>query len=217
MRNLSTIKSFMNRRRAVAVTAVMAWCLLFFLGALPAVQDALENVGRIRSTSAEMESLAEMSAAGVWFEAVVLYSGKDLQDEYDRLFPKEKQREELFLHIARLAKSNGIDPFTLREIAILPSDGGGEDSDTETYDAAEEELSLIVEQFAIDVSDLPDTGLRTFRLAIGFDADYGRLMNFIEDIESVPRALKLHRLSVEPATGGITVAMEIDYYAQRAY
>lgn len=217
MRLLSGIEKRMPGRRAVIVIAVLAWGVLFFAGSLPSLKRTLDNGKKIKTVSERIEAMTAISSAGSWLEAVVEKMEPALIKEYDVLFPEKKEREELFLQLASLAGESGIDPFTLREIPILDSGGGSDGSvDEEAMDPNDEDMNMMIEEFAVDLSRLPDPGLQPFRLQVDFDSDYERMTRFISGLESIPRALTLHRLDIEPGPSGVKVIMELDCYAQKS-
>ncbi len=212
----SVVKRLMTGRRIVIVISVLTWSLIFFAGSLPVLKKSIDNRNRITSVSDRMESMNRICVAGVWLEAAVRRLEPPLIDEYDRLFPHEKDCEKLFLELAKIAGKNHIDPFNLHEVTVL-SDGGGleEPEDPLDVDSGDQEVSMMIDQFAADISSLPGSQLETYRLSISFDTDYESMTRFLADLESIERAVTLHSLGVEPGPHGIIAELELDYYAQR--
>ncbi|MBN1164261.1 MAG: hypothetical protein JXB45_06760 [Candidatus Krumholzibacteriota bacterium] len=201
--------------RAPVIIFGVIWGLIFFSLALPVWKKAVDNQDRIERASQRFSSWSEMSAAGVWLEALIEQSDSTLQAEYNRLFPFRKDREKLFLELARMAESNGIDPFTLREVDIVDAEGGIDPTEDEPPpEKPRNDIDRLAQYFATDLSTLPRAGLRTFRCEVKFDADYCRMVRFLTGLKSVSRAITLHALKVERSSSGISVAMEFDYYAQ---
>ncbi len=200
--------------RRLLVISVVVWVIVFFAGAIPSTRRSLENRKKIETASERIEAMASLSSAGGWFEEVVRKVEPGMIEEYDLLFPVEKQREQLFLQIASLALENGIDPFTLREIALMENNDGGS-VDELADDSGDEDMIMLFEALAIDLSGLPDPSLRSFRLRMSFDSEYSAMAGFLSGLRTIPRALTLHDLDIEQGPEGITVIMELDYYARK--
>ena len=205
----------LTKRRIRIVLLLVAWGVVFFGGSLPTWRASYRNDGKIRAASDRLGSLSRMSVAGLWFDAALERWEPELRKEYDCLFPAAKQREELFLEIARVANGCGIDPFVLREIPIV-FDGDPEQrsEDDESAAAGDEEIGVLMQQFAMDMSRIPSAELYRFRLQANFNTDYEHMVKFIKGLQSIPRALTVHNLAAEPDPEGLSVAMELDFYAQ---
>jgi hypothetical protein len=209
----NSIKHLFSKKCISMALFALVWSMLLFLWALPTLNRIYENRKNITTTSARLSWLSEMSAAGLWFEAAAQSWEPTLREKYDRLFPMEKRREELFLELARVAGESNINPFTLREIPIryYNEDTSGDEL---TEDHGNEYITMMVEASAVDSSDLPGAELHNYRLLAEFSADYYQITRFLAGLESIPRALTLHSLSMEAAPKGIDVEMELDFYVQ---
>lgn len=202
---------------AVRYGAYLAlWLAVFFAGAWPAWKAAYRNADRIEETSARIEALTSMASAGAWFNAVAARWEPVQREQYERLFPPEKDRELLFLQVAQMARQADIDPFELREIPIPLDPAGSSGVDPLAMSSEEEELALLVEQFATDTSSLPRSDLHSYRLQAVFQADYARVARFLAHLQEIPRALTVHSLSAVDAGNDIRVTLELEFYAQPA-
>ena len=215
MTSLTRVKNLLSKRRARIPLLLAVWGLVFFGGSVPTWRAAYRNEDKIQAASQKVSSLNKMSVAGVWFGAALDRWEPVLREEYNRLFPVEKQREQLFLEIAQVANGCGIDPFVLREVPIadvLDPDALTEDPDLAV--PSSDEIDVLVEQFAMEISDLPSADIHTFRLLANFNTDYKHVIQFMKGLRSIPRALTIHSLDAEPCTEGLCVALELDFYAQ---
>lgn len=206
-----------RRPRLRYATFLAVWLLVFVLGAWPAWQASYRNEKRIRTAGSRIEALTNMAAAGAWFNAAAASWEPVQAREYERRFPREKGREELFLEVARVAADADIDPLGLREIPI-PTDGTADAQDDPLADEEDGgELARLVDQFAADTGELPPTELLTYRLLATFDTDYARLADFFAGLETIERALTVNSLTAVPGARGINVALELDFYVQTAH
>ncbi|MCP4571189.1 MAG: hypothetical protein GY838_02445 [bacterium] len=205
-----------RHRRIRYATFMGVWVLVFFLGAWPAWQASYRNEKRISEATGRIEALTSMAAAGAWFNAAAASWQPVQEREYERRFPRQKGREQLFLELARVASAADIDPFGLREMAVPASLLAEEPVDELAVAGDEDQLSQLVEHFAADTRDLPATELHTYRLLATFNTDYGRLASFFAGLEDIERALTVHALTAVPSATGINVALELDFYVQSA-
>ena len=99
MKGLSPISDRLNSRIVIIFAVSIVWAGTLVVGVVPAVRKVSAYSKEIETASNRIESLNAMSAAGGWFEAVSKRLGPPVLQEYGRLFPLEKRREELFLEI----------------------------------------------------------------------------------------------------------------------
>jgi hypothetical protein len=166
----------------------------------------------------QSSTLTRWAAAGVWFEAAARRWEPALASEYDRLFPREKDREQLFLELAQVAKSSGITPIDLVEAPSyeIEAGEGWSESANMSAEVAEPELQSLIEEMTPDLSRLPGSTLSTYRIRARFGASYGELARFLAGLNTISRAVTLNRLQAAPGAQGIDVEMELDFYAQRS-
>ncbi len=217
--NLPQLRNRMPRRGVLAAMALMVWIAAFFGGALPAWKNARRNEVRIAAMSARLVALNQWSVAGVWLGEEIRQWEPVQRETYDRLFPAEKAREDLFLELVRVANTCGIDPIRIMEAphAYRP---GTEDWDEGYYYDEEAEnidtvINELINEFAPDLSGLPNEKLVAHRALVDFAADYDELAKFLESLEFISRALSLHRLTAAPLEDGVEVRLELDFYVQK--
>jgi hypothetical protein len=204
-----------RERRILVAVGVVLVAATFLVGTLPAWQRAQLNDRQIDKASSRLASLGDWAAAGVWLEASAQRWQPVQAQRYERRFPREKEREQLFLDLARLAREAGIEPIQLRE---LPAQDEMEAPlETETADAATGDpvVTELVDRFAPDTGDLPPSGLQSYRLAANFAADYGRLARFLGGVGKLERAVTVRELNAVPQLDQIEVALEMEFYAQK--
>jgi len=207
------------RHSVMVGTIILLWFALFLGGAMPAWKKARRNEEKIASTSARLASLSQWSVAGIWL-AEEIREWEPVQNKtYDRLFPEAKLREDLFLDLVRVANENGIDPIRILEAphAFRP----GTEIWHDDYDPDEEmddealEIDVLVSEFAPDLSALPGDELVAHRALVSFTAEYSKLASFLDDLQTIPRALSMHRLIATSRDKGVEVRMELDFYVQK--
>jgi hypothetical protein len=194
------------------------WVLLFLAGSLPVLDHSYRNDRRLAALDRQAGTLTRWAAAGVWFEAAARRWEPSQAEQYDRLFPREKDREQLFLDLARVARSSGITPIDLVEVPSYEIEAAqdrstGVDAPAETV---EPDLQSLIEEMAPDLSRLPGSALFTHRIRARFGASYGELARLLAGLNIIPRAVTLNRLQATPGAQGIDVEMELDFYDQQS-
>lgn len=201
-----------HRRAQIALFTVM-WALLLLAGALPLWQRSGRNDERITAVSQQISSLSEWSAAGVWLQESNEQWEPTLGETYIRLFPLEKDREGLFLELARVAKESGIIGLNVR-VTMEDWDQGDEDEEWGTTDMEEDEGGLMLQELGLDSGDLPGSDIVEHRVRASFEGDYEQIVKFLAGLDGISRAVNVASLHAEPARRGVSVEMELDFYAQ---
>ncbi len=194
------------------------WVLLFLAGSLPALDHSYRNDRRLAALDRQAGTLTRWAAAGVWFEAAARLWAPALGAEYERLFPPEKDREQLFLDLARVARNSGITPIDLVEVPSyeIEADQDWSGSADASGQVTEPDLQSLIEEMAPDLSRLPGSALSTHRIRARFGASYGELAHLLAGLDTIPRAVTLNRLQATPGAQGIDVEMELDFYDQQS-
>jgi hypothetical protein len=208
------MKSNLRRRRTQVGLLAVLWIMVFLAGALPTWKQSQGNQERIAAVSAELAALSEWSVAGGWLTEAARQWEPVLGEEYTRLFPPEKNREELYLDLARVAQESGVELLNLRaahqEFDEVPS---GEDESVELM-MEEDEGLLMMADLAMETSELPSSELAEHRITASFEASYAQLVDFLAGVSDLPRAVTVAKLQATPARRGITVEMELGFYVQ---
>jgi len=202
-------------RKVVIAVLAATGVILFLGGSLPAWNKAQQNEARIGETFSRITTLNQWLVAGAWLESGARQWKPVLEQEYDRLFPVDEDRETVFLQLAQVARSCGIDPIAVKEppqqYQYRSDEWDDEGEEEEEYG----EVDLLIEQLGPDFTELPSDELRAFRVLVSFEADYGKLAAFLAGLRTIPRALSVHHLKAEPVSGGIDVRMELDFHVQQ--
>lgn len=207
-----------QRRAAMAMAAVLM-TLAFLLGSLPSWQRAQRNARQISARETQLASLGEWAVAGLWMEAGARRWQQDQGPVYDRKFPEIRSREQLYLELARVARDAGIEPLSLSDgkQAPLPSARAATAEATAGPTAGSGETTpTMLDGYAPDPTKLPSTELVSFPLEVRFDTDYARLARFMGGLATIGRALTVQNLNAVPDQGVVHVALEMEYYAQKA-
>lgn len=214
------LKRYRPKLRTVLIVAASAWIVLVAAGTIPAWNRTRQNAEQLAQTTARQAGMAEWLVAGEWLEGGVQEWEPKLAGEYDRLFPDRRERETLYLELARVARESRIAPLGVREevdpdedwVANDFDDNEGDDWGEESYD----ETSVVANQFAVELGELPGVELQSHRLVVEFQADYDRLTRFLAGLREIPRALRVHCVEASPGRDGVAVRMELDFYVQHA-
>ncbi len=206
-----------NIRKIIFAAAGVAWCALMFGLAYPTWRQTLEQGREINEIESRLAHMDQWSVAGLWLEQAIVSRSQQVESKYEQLFLLERQREELFLQLARIADESGIQNFDLEEQTItemmmqsstmdspdaMMDDGGtaGDMMDSGMMDGGLESRKLELE---------------SYRVRASFIGDYAKVARFIDGIRGLERALNVHSLIATPSSHGIRVNMEIDCYVQK--
>jgi hypothetical protein len=203
-----------ERRILFAVSGVIV-AATFLLGTLPAWQRAQLNDRQIEKAATRIASLGQWAAAGVWLDASARRWQPAQEARYEQRFPHEKEREQLFLELARVAREAGIEPMQLRELPPREDLGGPGDGETLEAQLVDPAVAELVDRFAADTAGLPAADLQSYRLAANFEADYDRLAKFLGGVGNIERAVTVRELNAVPKLDLIEVALEMEFYAQK--
>lgn len=201
------IKAVSRRRRLVGfIAAGVVWAVTLVGFALPIWRDALRQAGEIEALENKLEQLNRWSVAGLWLARSVADRQPAVTAEFDRLFPAERDREGLFLELARVADATGVTSLVVKE-----PDRWDTWSETETQSMPATD-DMMMDATADDAYAPPDLALQTYRVQATFVGDYQRAAGFLHELASVSRALNVQRVTAHPVLTGIEVELELDFY-----
>jgi len=217
MNRLTAIQSNLRKRHVQVVLAAMVWILVMLLGSLPAWKSARRNDQNVDAMSSQLASQTEWSAAGLWLAESAQRWEPALSENYDRLFPAEKNQEELFLEIARVACLSGIETLNL----VPEADGRREEQD----DDDDDDMMMMDDEGGFDLDELaanlpmgaPEflgSTIDDFRVTAAFETGFGQLVTFLDGLKGIPRLVNVASLHTAPAREGIAVEMELEFYVQ---
>lgn len=152
--------------------------------------------------------LAELDrwhVAGLWLNRSLARRQEVIDSRWDKLFPPERRRSELFLNLARIADESGVRSFELVELG-----------------AAEMGMTGVMEQPApgtdmgTDASPDPVLArLNSYRVQARFRGGYEQVARFLGGLNSIERAVSVHNLEIQPARDDITVELELDIHVSK--
>jgi len=204
-----------RERRILLVIGGVIVTATFLVGSLPAWQRAQLNDRQIDKASTRLANLGQWAVAGAWLEASASRWQPAQEIHYEQRFPREKERDQLFLDLARVAREAGIEPVQLRELPPPEDLAAPDDVDSPAAELMDPAVAELIDRFAADAAGVPATDLQSYRLAASFVADYHRLAVFLGGIGSLERAVTVRELNAVPKLNQIGVALEMEFYAQK--
>jgi len=195
-----------TKRKFVWAAAVTIWCVLMFGFAYPNWQKTVDQGREISTLTEKLDQMDQWSVAGIWLDWAITQRSAQVAEHYQKLFPKKRQREELFLQLAGIADQSGISDFKLEEQLDV------ENTSTWSDDTMDDDVDYTTD---MDNRDWSAVELNYFRVQASFLGDYVRVASFLEGVRGLDRALNVHSLIVVPEGTGIRVNLEIDCYVQK--
>lgn len=203
MRNLLVLKSKPLRRWALWGGLGLVWLVSLLGAAVPAWHEAHSKHLEIQDLEARLSEMDRWTVAGLWLERSVAANTRRIDQSWDRVFPGERDREELFLQLAVVADGARVEDFNLFEV---------EDSGMQ-----EDHLWLDRPDGDIDEwmsGQIQGVNLGFYRVKASFRGDYQRVARFLGGINSIERAMSIHSLDVQPDDQGVKVEMRLDVYVR---
>ncbi|MCP4549883.1 MAG: hypothetical protein GY835_25790 [bacterium] len=208
------IKTYLTSGHRWIVTLVgVVWLISFFLLALPRYRESLRKDHLIDDIAIRIDELSG------WNKNLAI-QGEDemtwktvLDSSYEEYFPKERQVGNVFRQIAGAADRSGVDPIMVQspgsrsEIPVAPITSG--------YFEDDYTLNLINRMGqTTDSKPTAITRISPNRLRVRFNSTYTQFVHFMDELTLIPRALSVNSLSVRDSKEGVTVTLEMEYYAQ---
>ncbi len=197
------------------------WLVLLFLVAIPSWRAVVEKNQAIGALEKQLATLDDWTVAGLWLAPSVQERSLPVNATFSRLFPAERQREQLFLSLARVADESGVEDFGLSEIVDLMLTENDVWSDGTTMAATVEDEPPTDGSAAVQNAEpvmsleVPSVDLASYRVTTHFSGDYSRAARFLGGLINIERAVKVHSLVVRPEKDGIQVDMELDIYVSQ--
>lgn len=197
------------------------WLVLFFLVAIPCWRGVIEKNQAIGALESQLATLDDWTVAGMWLAPSVEKRSLPVNATFSRLFPPERQREQLYLSLARVADESGVEDFELSETIDLMLTENDVWSDGTTMapqpvDEPPTDGSAAVPGLdPVMTLEVPSVDLASYRVSTHFSGDYSRAARFLGGLINIERAVKVHSLVVRPEKDGIQVDMELDIYVSQ--
>ena len=200
-----------SRSAAVLAGAGLLWALALAFLVWPALRDSRQNSGEIGALESRIETLGGWSGGRALLTADAGQWEREQGARFERLFPRERRLQELFLQVATAANSSGVDPVQLR---VLPPEGEGGQGRLLVAGGDPAEFGNLLDALDLSAADLPGCDLRAHRLRLTFDADYRDLARFGDALRRLDRAVTVRALRARRGSRGVNVDMELEYYVQ---
>ncbi len=206
-------------RHCVIAALVLVWAVTLVTVAIPSWRRVVRQHQEIAALERQLDTLDRWTVAGLWLERAVASREPAVNEAWARLFPSERSREALFLDLARVADSSGVESFALEEMDEMgmsandvwqasnaPDDGAAPADDAPPTDG---------DMDSMDVDPAPTVNLESYRVKATFAGDYARTATFLGGLVDIERSLDVHSLVVRPSRDGILVEMELDVYVSK--
>jgi len=105
---------------------------VLFGAAVPALRSAVVKNKQVKQVQLQLARMDQWSIAGRWLEQSTEQRAAEIDREYERLFPDQRFKEQLFLDLARIADLSKVEAFNLKELsggAGIPGGAGDMDDD----------------------------------------------------------------------------------------
>ncbi len=188
----------------MAIYAVVALVVVIPMG-----KKTLDDHNQVQELEQELSDLDAWTVAGKWLAPEVARREPVVRSAWVRAFPDYRNRENLFLDIARVADASGLSDFELREIQL------GSDA---PRPALQNSLDVgmgdggTVHGIPVVVRRID---LTTYRIKASFKADYQAVSSFLWGLQHLDRALSVHDLVLLHDKKQVKVDLEMDVYVSQ--
>ncbi|NCQ33589.1 hypothetical protein GW813_00660 [bacterium] len=188
---------------------ILVYAILLVVVVVPMGQRVMRDHREVAAVEQELSDLDAWTVAGMWLAPEVARRQPVVAQAWERTFPRMRDRENLFLEIAKVADGSGLEDFKLREIALA-------------RDQAPPRLQAIVDSRMGDGGSVrgvpvvvPRIGLQTYRIKATFKSDYQGVTRFLYGLQGLDRALDLHDLVLRDEERQVKVDLEMDVYVSQ--
>ena len=193
---------------ALGGVAGMAWLTFVVLAVAPVVRTALTGQFELQQTGRRIAALDGWTGPRLLLEQELAENGPAVTEAWSRMFPAERNREVLFLDLARIADASGVEGFDLVEVTELALPDGPQYEDEDDFvPGLEPEAPR-----AAPVARAPRIALETYRIRASWTGDFHRTADFLARLRSIPRALSVSELAVQPDADGLRAVLELEVY-----
>lgn len=211
---LERIRAWRPGRREIAWGAMAAvWCGLLLGVALPGWRQVQQQHGEINQLEQRLADLDRWSVAGLWLEPSVAAREPQVASAWARLFPADRDREQLFLSLAQVADRSGVQAFQLEEITDLDLVPVEPDAGYDQADDTDDPVDDWTSQRSPGALVAP----AHYHVRASFSGDYGRTAAFLSGLAALERAVSVHRLAIRPARSGLDIELEMKIYVDRTH
>ena len=183
------------------------WACALLLVALPAWRQSLVRHDQVAELEKGLAELDSWTVAGKWLQLSQAEKGPLVTAAWEKTFPTMRNREQLFLDLARVADGSGVGNFNLEETDT--------DHLTAFLVSPPEESVFGGSVYGVPV-EVPRVELDTYRVKASFTGNYNQAASFIGGLQVINRALSIHDLVVRPSGDKIKVYLELDVYVSQS-
>ncbi len=187
----------------------VVYAVIALVVVIPLGKKTLDDHRQVKELAQELADLDAWTVAGKWLAPEVARRKPVVTARWQEAFPDRRQREQLFLDIARVADASGLDDFKLREIR----------RNTEN---TRPRLQDILDAGMIDGGSVhgvpvvvPNIALSTYRIKASFKSDYQGVTRFLYGLQHLDRALSIHDLLLRDDKQQVKVDLEMDVYVSQ--
>lgn len=176
---------------------------------IPRGKKTLDDHKQVQQLTKELADLDAWTVAGKWLAPEVARREPVVNAAWGKAFPSHRQREELFLDIAKVADASGLVDFRLREIEQV-----AEMSRPRLQDTLDARMQSGGAVYGVPV-EVPHIGLSTYRVKASFHADYQAVTHFLWGLQHIDRALSVHDLVLRNDKKQVKVDLEMEIYVSQ--
>ncbi|MFT5233799.1 MAG: hypothetical protein ACI9UK_000305 [Candidatus Krumholzibacteriia bacterium] len=192
---------FKRTRKTILWSAgACVWLGVLVGVAIPAWRQAMNQHRQVKELESQLADLDSWTVAGMWIEKSLGPRQEVINPQWDRLFPSEESKGELFLTLARVADQSKVENFELKEIVDIGNANPSDDLYDDGLDNAE---------YSGTMMDVP---LDSYRVQARFQGQYAEVAKFLGGLKTINRAVSVHNLAIQPVLGAVHVDLELDVY-----
>jgi len=201
----SQLKKLMSSRR-IMIGLVVLWLGALLGAGVPGWLKVERQHQEIRELDQRLAELDRWHVAGMWLARSLVRRQTVIDGRWNKLFPPERRRSELFLDLARIADDSGVQSFELVELGAaemgMTSAGAGAPAP-----GAGMGTGAIPEEILAK--------LDSYRVQARFQGGYEQVARFLGGLNSIERAVRVHNLDIRPSRDDIMVELELDIHVSK--
>jgi hypothetical protein len=209
----ATAKQKRSVKRRLWIAGLLFWAAFSSFLALPSFNSSRSNEEIIADLNARIGELSRWtSVAAAPDSSLALW--RDRQDlRFNALFPRKQDVEQLYHHLALSARRCGIDPIHLKMKEQPSRRRRSPKADKDKYVLPGPDTELM-RQISINPGSFPSSKLQANVLQLQFNANFSQLIEYLEDLRQMPRALNVISLDLKESFARVKVDLELEYYVQ---
>ncbi len=187
----------------------VVYAVIALVVVIPLGKKTLDDHRQVQDLEQELADLDAWTVAGKWLAPEVARRQPVVTAQWHKAFPDRRQREQLFLDIAKVADASGLDDFKLREIG-------------RAAEAPRPRLQEVLDARMVDGGSVhgvpvvvPRIDLTTYRIKASFKSDYQGVTRFLYGLQHLDRALNVHDLLLRDDKQQVKVDLEMDVYVSQ--